>query len=78
LNLKGLEECVPVRIHSKGLSSSVKPHETDQLKGNEPERKTDAALLFLVYPLRVVTDERMKQFIVSLVGGRCAETGATG
>ena len=35
-----------------------------------PERKTDAALLFLVYPLRVVTDERMKRFIVSLVRAR--------
>ena len=35
-----------------------------------PERKTDAALLFLIYPLRVVTDERMKRFIMSLVRAR--------
>jgi GH15 family glucan-1,4-alpha-glucosidase len=35
-----------------------------------PERKTDAALLFLVYPLGVVTDERMKRFIVSLTRAR--------
>jgi len=41
-----------------------------------PERRTDAALLFLVYPLRVVTDERMKRFIVSLVRARLmGETG---
>jgi len=35
-----------------------------------PERKTDAALLFLIYPLRVVTDARMKRFIVSLTRAR--------
>ena len=35
-----------------------------------PERKTDAALLFLIYPLRVVTDSRMKRFIVSLTRAR--------
>jgi len=35
-----------------------------------PERKTDAALLFLVYPLGVVTDRRMKRFIVSLTRAR--------
>lgn len=35
-----------------------------------PERKTDAALLFLIYPLGVVTDARMKRFIVSLVRAR--------
>ena len=35
-----------------------------------PERKTDAALLFLIYPLRVVGDPRMKRFIVSLVRAR--------
>ena len=35
-----------------------------------PERKTDAALLLLIYPLRVVTDERMKRFIVSLTRAR--------
>src|SRR5262249_15763027 len=35
-----------------------------------PERKTDAALLFLIYPLSVVTDARMKRFIVSLVRAR--------
>src|SRR5262249_34004261 len=35
-----------------------------------PERKTDAALLFLIYPLSVVTDARMKRFIVSLVRSR--------
>jgi phosphorylase kinase alpha/beta subunit len=35
-----------------------------------PERKTDAALLFLIYPLGVVTDERVKQFMVSLVRAR--------
>lgn len=35
-----------------------------------PERKTDAALLFLLYPLGVVTDARMKRFIVSLTRAR--------
>jgi GH15 family glucan-1,4-alpha-glucosidase len=35
-----------------------------------PERKTDASLLFLIYPLGVVADERMKRFIVSLVRAR--------
>lgn len=35
-----------------------------------PERKTDAALLFLIYPLGVVTDARMKRFIVSLTRAR--------
>ena len=35
-----------------------------------PSRKTDAALLFLIYPLRVVTDTRMKRFVVSLVRAR--------
>jgi phosphorylase kinase alpha/beta subunit len=35
-----------------------------------PERKTDAALLFLLYPLAVVTDARMKRFIVSLTRAR--------
>jgi phosphorylase kinase alpha/beta subunit len=32
-----------------------------------PERKSDAALLFLIYPLRVVTDARMVRAIQSLV-----------
>jgi len=35
-----------------------------------PERKTDAAQLFLIYPLGVVTDKRMKRLIVSLVRAR--------
>jgi len=35
-----------------------------------PQRKADAALLFLIYPLGVVTDARMKRFIVSLVRAR--------
>jgi GH15 family glucan-1,4-alpha-glucosidase len=35
-----------------------------------PERKADAALLFLIYPLGVVTDARMKRLIVSLVRAR--------
>jgi GH15 family glucan-1,4-alpha-glucosidase len=35
-----------------------------------PERKTDAALLSLIYPLGVVTDARMKRFIVSLTRAR--------
>jgi len=35
-----------------------------------PERKTDAALLFLIYPLGVVADARMKRLIVSLVRAR--------
>lgn len=35
-----------------------------------PERKTDAALLFLIYPLRVVTDARLKRFILSLTRAR--------
>jgi Glucoamylase and related glycosyl hydrolases len=35
-----------------------------------PERKTDAALLFLIYPLGLVADERMKRSIVSLVRAR--------
>jgi phosphorylase kinase alpha/beta subunit len=35
-----------------------------------PERKTDAAVLFLIYPLGVVGDPRMKRFIVSLVRAR--------
>ena len=35
-----------------------------------PERKTDAALLFLIYPLRVVSEPRMKRLITSLVRAR--------
>jgi hypothetical protein len=35
-----------------------------------PERKTDAALLFLIYPLGVVSEPRMKRFITSLVRAR--------
>ena len=35
-----------------------------------PQRKTDAALLFLIYPLGVVTDEQMKRFILSLARAR--------
>lgn len=35
-----------------------------------PERKADAALLFLLYPLGVVSEARMKRFIVSLVRAR--------
>jgi len=35
-----------------------------------PQRKADAALLFLICPLGVVTDARMKRFIVSLVRAR--------
>jgi len=35
-----------------------------------PERKTDAALLLLIYPLGVVNEPRMKRFITSLVRAR--------
>jgi Glycosyl hydrolases family 15 len=35
-----------------------------------PERRTDAALLFLIYPLGVISDARMKRLIVSLVRAR--------
>jgi len=35
-----------------------------------PERKTDAALLLLIYPLGVVTDARLKRLIASLVRAR--------
>jgi hypothetical protein len=35
-----------------------------------PERKTDAALLFLIYPLGVVSEPRMKRFVTSLVRAR--------
>jgi hypothetical protein len=35
-----------------------------------PERRTDAALLFLIYPLGVVTDARTKGLIVSLLRAR--------
>jgi Glycosyl hydrolases family 15 len=37
-----------------------------------PERKTDAALLFLIYPTGMVTDEAAKRLIVSLVRARLA------
>jgi hypothetical protein len=35
-----------------------------------PERKSDAAVLLLIYPLNVVTDARMRRFIVSLTRAR--------
>jgi len=35
-----------------------------------PERRTDAALLFLIYPLGVVSEARMKRLIVSLLRAR--------
>jgi len=35
-----------------------------------PVRRTDAALLFLIYPLCVVTEERMKRLVLSLVRAR--------
>jgi len=35
-----------------------------------PERRTDAALLFLIYPLGVVSDARMKRLLVSLLRAR--------
>ena len=35
-----------------------------------PERRTDAALLFLIYPLGVVSEPRMRRFITSLVRAR--------
>ncbi|HSC45113.1 MAG TPA: glycoside hydrolase family 15 protein [Candidatus Acidoferrum sp.] len=41
-----------------------------------PERKTDAALLLLIYPLNVVNDGRMKELMASLVRARLmGETG---
>ena len=35
-----------------------------------PERRTDAALLFLIYPLGAVTDARMRRLVLSLVRAR--------
>jgi phosphorylase kinase alpha/beta subunit len=41
-----------------------------------PERRTDAALLFLIYPLGIVTDDRIRRLIVSLA--RVRLTGEVG
>jgi len=41
-----------------------------------PERKTDAALILLIFPLGAVSDERMKRLIISLVQARL--TGEVG
>ncbi len=81
--MAGLRELEKYLAQTRNAFRKLKPSDLADLQGrgqrtldrslpleSPPERKADAALLFLIYPLRTVADEKMIRAISSLVRAR--------